>query len=249
MVLPQVPEAGETRRQAADIGERSQGRSVGPVLHRRADDGCSARTLLSGRFRRWYGHRGPQPGRPIRTNQISCNNSTCVEQWASGPLKVGQPEEGPLHPTGPIGSSSGVGLEPNPARIDEHTAQLARVALDFAPNLDAAFGTGISKAIAEAPIDLREEIEPVLDEVRPESPQQRHRISSARRAARSDFEVHPRGPRHLPPLTVRATCRGSPPAGRTQAHPCRGKRRRLREPQSEPAGRAKTRRGRCKGRR
>lgn len=48
--------------------------------------------------------------------------------------------------------------------IDEHT-KLARVALDFSPNLDEAFGINISKAIVKLPIDLREEIEPVVNQV------------------------------------------------------------------------------------
>ncbi len=48
--------------------------------------------------------------------------------------------------------------------IDEHT-KLARVALDFSPNLDEAFGINISKAIVKLPIDLRDEIEPVMNQV------------------------------------------------------------------------------------
>jgi len=48
--------------------------------------------------------------------------------------------------------------------IDEHS-KLARVALDFSPNLDAAFGINISKAIVKLPIDLRDDIEPVVNQV------------------------------------------------------------------------------------
>ena len=48
--------------------------------------------------------------------------------------------------------------------IDEHT-KLARVALDFSPSLDAAFGINISKAIVKLPVDLREDIEPVVSQV------------------------------------------------------------------------------------
>lgn len=48
---------------------------------------------------------------------------------------------------------------------DEH-CKLARVALDFAPNLDEAFGINISKAIVKLPTDLRSDIEPVLSQVR-----------------------------------------------------------------------------------
>ena len=48
--------------------------------------------------------------------------------------------------------------------IDEHT-KLARVAVDFMPNLDAAFGINISKAIVKLPEDLHEELEPVVSQV------------------------------------------------------------------------------------
>lgn len=48
--------------------------------------------------------------------------------------------------------------------VDEHS-KLARVALDFSPNLDAAFGINISKAIVKLPADLREEIEPAVSQV------------------------------------------------------------------------------------
>ncbi len=44
---------------------------------------------------------------------------------------------------------------------DEHT-KLARVALVFSTDLDAAFGINISKAIVKLPADLREEIQPVI---------------------------------------------------------------------------------------
>jgi Histidine kinase-, DNA gyrase B-, and HSP90-like ATPase len=48
--------------------------------------------------------------------------------------------------------------------LDEHS-KLARVALDFSPNLDTAFGINISKAIVKIPADLREEIEPAINQV------------------------------------------------------------------------------------
>jgi len=48
--------------------------------------------------------------------------------------------------------------------VDEHT-KLARVALDFTPNLDAAFGINISKAIVKLPFDLRDDIEPVVTQL------------------------------------------------------------------------------------
>lgn len=48
--------------------------------------------------------------------------------------------------------------------IDEHT-KLARVALDFPPNLDTAFGINISKAMVKLPVDLRDDVEPVVNQV------------------------------------------------------------------------------------
>lgn len=48
--------------------------------------------------------------------------------------------------------------------IDEHS-KLARVAVDFMPNLDSAFGINISKAIVKIPADLHEELEPVINQV------------------------------------------------------------------------------------
>lgn len=47
---------------------------------------------------------------------------------------------------------------------DEHT-KMARVALDFSPDLDAAFGINISKAIVRLPTELRDEIQPVIKQV------------------------------------------------------------------------------------
>lgn len=48
--------------------------------------------------------------------------------------------------------------------LDEHT-KLARVAVDFTPNLDAAFGINISKAVVKLPIDLRDDIEPAISQL------------------------------------------------------------------------------------
>ena len=47
--------------------------------------------------------------------------------------------------------------------IDEHS-KLARIALDFSPNLDSAFGINISKAIVKLPPDLRDDLEPVINQ-------------------------------------------------------------------------------------
>jgi len=48
--------------------------------------------------------------------------------------------------------------------IDEHT-KLARVSLDFTPDLDAAFGINISKAIVKLPSELKEAIQPEIKRV------------------------------------------------------------------------------------
>ncbi len=48
--------------------------------------------------------------------------------------------------------------------MDEHN-KLARVALDFFPELDSAFGINISKAIVTLPQELRERIEPLVTNV------------------------------------------------------------------------------------
>jgi len=48
--------------------------------------------------------------------------------------------------------------------IDEHS-KLARVAVDFFPSLDAAFGINISKAIVKLPVDLHGELEPIVNQV------------------------------------------------------------------------------------
>ncbi|MGW5364471.1 ATP-binding protein [Actinopolymorpha pittospori] len=67
--------------------------------------------------------------------------------------------------------------------VDEHT-KLARVALDFSPDLDAAFGINISKAIVKLPTDLRDEIEPVVSQVA-RIAQQRYRKSGSKGSVRT----------------------------------------------------------------
>ena len=62
--------------------------------------------------------------------------------------------------------------------IDEHT-KLARVAVDFTPVLDSAFGINISKAIVKIPNDLRDKIKPVIEQVS-RAADHRYRKSSRR---------------------------------------------------------------------
>jgi hypothetical protein len=92
--------------------------------------------------------------------------------------------------------------------IDEHT-KLARVALDFSPNLDAAFGINISKAIVKMPIDLRDEIEPVMNQVA--------RIAAQRYRKGGDSKGRPPGGRPVPsPTTSRATPSGPRPSSQDE---------------------------------
>ena len=63
---------------------------------------------------------------------------------------------------------------------DEHT-KLARVALDFYPGLDAAFGINIAKAIVILPQELREAIDPLITAVTRRA-QARYRSSGGERS-------------------------------------------------------------------
>lgn len=94
--------------------------------------------------------------------------------------------------------------------IDEHT-KLARVALDFSPNLDEAFGINISKAIVKLPSDLREEIEPVMNHVaRIAAQRYRKGGSPGGRPAPTPIPPQPQSP----PPGVRSTYDlGDPPSG------------------------------------
>ncbi len=65
--------------------------------------------------------------------------------------------------------------------IDEHT-KLARVAVDFTPVLDSAFGINISKAIVKIPNDLRDKIKPVIEQVS-RAADQRYRKSARKEGA------------------------------------------------------------------
>lgn len=89
--------------------------------------------------------------------------------------------------------------------IDEHT-KLARVALDFTPNLDAAFGINISKAIVKLPVDLRDDIEPVVTQVA--------RIAQQRYRKGGDGKGSPAGGRPSPAPTPPRPSDPAPPAPR-----------------------------------
>jgi hypothetical protein len=66
--------------------------------------------------------------------------------------------------------------------LDEHT-KLARVAVDFFPVLDSAFGINIAKAFVQLPEDLRGQLEPLVNQVARQA-EQRYRSGGARSKAR-----------------------------------------------------------------
>lgn len=86
--------------------------------------------------------------------------------------------------------------------IDEHT-KLARVALDFTPDLDAAFGVNISKAIVKIPVDLREAIQPVIKRVCSHA-DERYRKSGRPKRPTQTRPVPPPRPSLHPPSTLPA---------------------------------------------
>lgn len=92
--------------------------------------------------------------------------------------------------------------------IDEHT-KLARVALDFSPNLDAAFGINISKAIVKLPVDLRDDIEPVVSQVA-RIAQQRYRKGGDGRGGSSSGRPSPTPTPSAPTQPSPVTPRPSP---------------------------------------
>jgi anti-sigma regulatory factor (Ser/Thr protein kinase) len=93
---------------------------------------------------------------------------------------------------------------------DEHS-KLARVALDFSPNLDAAFSINISKAIVKLPPDLRDDLEPVVNQaVRVAN--QRYRKGGGAGAGRSGGTPTP-SPQPPPPRPGRPPPRPQPGTG------------------------------------
>lgn len=65
--------------------------------------------------------------------------------------------------------------------LDEHT-KLARVAVDFFPVLDSAFGINIAKAFVQLPEDLRTQLEPLVNQVARQA-EQRYRSGGSRSKA------------------------------------------------------------------
>lgn len=107
--------------------------------------------------------------------------------------------------------------------VDEHT-KLARIAIDFAPDLDSAFGINISKAIVNLPSDLREDLEPITAQVA-RIAQQRYRKGAGKGRPLSPPRRDPTpagkgsGGRKEAPSTSQDS-----PAGATGGHPVGGNR-------------------------
>ncbi len=100
--------------------------------------------------------------------------------------------------------------------VDEHT-KLARVAVDFYPELDASFGIDIAKAFVQLPDDLREHLEPIVTGVAREA-ERRYRKGGSRRG---------RAPTPTPASGARSgtgpsTMAGAEPSSREPEPPRRG---------------------------
>ena len=88
-------------------------------------------------------------------NQFS---STAAWRAASGPLKWNRQQGFYIYRANRLIQSGGW----NRMRaLDEHR-KLARIAIDFSPELDSAFGINIAKAYVALPAELRTELEPTL---------------------------------------------------------------------------------------
>lgn len=109
--------------------------------------------------------------------------------------------------------------------IDEHT-KLARVSLDFTPDLDAAFGINISKAIVKLPSELKDAIQPEIKRVcsladdryrksdRPKRPKSPPRPPSPPQSSPGGGPAPWPGGYGLPPLTPPSPAPPNDPTGR-----------------------------------
>ena len=99
--------------------------------------------------------------------------------------------------------------------VDEHT-KLARVAIDFYPDLDASFGIDIAKAFVQLPDDLREQLEPIVAGVAREA-ERRYRKGGSRRGrapAPTPATGARKGSGTSAPTVTGTTSRQPEPAGR-----------------------------------
>lgn len=89
--------------------------------------------------------------------------------------------------------------------LDEHT-KLARVAIDFFPDLDSSFGINIAKAFVQLPDDLREQLDPIVSHVAREA-ERRYRSGGTRKGTGKTK------PPPSPPPTAGPKQSGSSPLG------------------------------------
>lgn len=104
--------------------------------------------------------------------------------------------------------------------LDEHT-KLARVAVDFFPILDSAFGINIAKAFVQMPEDLRTQLEPIVNQVARQA-EQRYRSGGSRSKPRDKAsgpaDARPTGadsgrPRERDGSFTGANSKATPPSG------------------------------------
>ena len=144
--------------------------------------------------------------RPYVLPEKSDFSDTAAWQRASGPLKWNRQQGLYIYRANRLiqwGSWARI------RTLDEHS-KLARVALDFSPILDAAFGINISKAIVSLPVDLRDDIEPIINQVA--------RIASQRYRKGSDSKGNSST---RSPSTIRAPAANNPvpPVEAEYSHP------------------------------
>lgn len=123
--------------------------------------------------------------------------------------------------------------------VDEHT-KLARVAVDFYPELDASFGIDIAKAFVQLPDDLREQLEPIVTGVAREA-ERRYRKGGSRRGSSSTTPPAPRAASggEAPAATgVGGSDRGAAPARRGTSAAAGSRPRRAMEEAADIVGEA-----------
>lgn len=112
--------------------------------------------------------------------------------------------------------------------LDEHT-KLARISIDFFPDLDSVFGINITKAQVSLPQELREQLQPVIAQVTRRA-DERYRTKEPRGAggtpspSSSPRTTPPRPDPPIPPLTPSAgmghlSAVGARPAGQDGSPP------------------------------
>ena len=152
--------AGEVPRpQARDLGERLHGRTPGTrSAETSRQPSRSPSTTSRGASETGI---GIVHVRPYVLPDKSEFSDSAAWQRASGPLKWNRQQGLYIYRANRLIQWGGWSRL---RTIDEHS-KLARMAVDFTPSLDAAFGINISKAIVKLPADLHEELEPVVSQV------------------------------------------------------------------------------------